>query len=342
MKSYYNCNAFENEAFEVKPEFSVLQSELVLKKLNKNNSASFAKEKVEYKCKWKKQDNFDSEKPTIIIPTRNMKDLIKKTITNLEDNSITKHCNLIVVDDRSDQDIKSVIGSYSYLRIDNDRGFSFSMLNNIAALICHKLKCSQIILWNNDLWTVNESSFLEFLRRHNESSSVVSGSKLLYPPKEVSFTKEEDSENILEAYPQFSGKWRKTIQYAGTSFLSIMPRVQTLSPYHYKRFGDPKDPRVNCDKGTSALTGALLIIELSCFIVLGGLNPSLAKNYQDTDFCLKVLENQQHCYYFGKDLFFYHDESISLAGSKIKDNQLLNDEVLFGKIWNDRISQLVI
>ena len=342
MKLYYNCNAFQQETFEVKTEFSIIQSELVLKKLNKDNSASFIKQEVEYKCKWRKQADFDHNRPTIIMPTRNLKELMQKTISNLEYNSIVKHCNFIIVDDRSDQDIESIADSYSYLRIDNDRGFNFSMLNNIPALICHKLNCTQIILWNNDLWTVNESSFLELLRRHNESDSVVSGSKLLYPPKEISFTKEEDSKNILEAYPQVSGKWRETIQYAGTSFLPIMPRVQALSSYHYKRFGDPKDPRVNCDKGTSALTGALLIIDLSCFIALGGLNPSLAKNFQDTDLCLKVLENQQHCYYFGKDLFFYHDESVSLAGSKIKDDQLLNDEVLFGKIWNDRISQLVI
>ena len=85
-----------------------------------------------------------------------------------------------------------------------------------------------------------------------------------------------------------------------------------------------------------------MIIELAGFVALGGLNPSLAKNFQDTDFCLKAIEKGFHCYYFGKDLFFYHDESVSLAGSKKGDDQLLNDEVLFGKVWNDRISQLVL
>jgi len=188
MKSYYNCNAFEDEAFEVKPEISVLQSELILKKLNKNNSASFAKEEVEYKCKWKKQDGFDPKKPTIIISIHNYSELLKKTIHNIESNNINSHCNLIIVDDRSTENIKSISERHSYLRIDNQKGFNFSMLNNIAALIVHKLGGTEVVFWSSDVYCVNETHFLTFLNKHRENNSAISGTKLVYPPSGISYT----------------------------------------------------------------------------------------------------------------------------------------------------------
>ena len=341
MKSYYNCAAFQSE-FHIKQNFSITQDELFLKHINKDGSASFEKKQIEYLCRWKMGENFDSKKPTIIMPTRNMKDLIKKTISNLEKHNITSHCNVIIVDDRSSEDIESVSGNHSYLRVDNNKGFNFSMLNNIPALIAKKLGNTQIVLWNNDLWASSEADFLELLRRHNESGSTVSGSKLLYPLQEISFIKEQDSHNIQSVYPHMSGKWRNTIQYGGTSFATLMPKIQTLTPYHYKRFADPHDPRVNCDRGVSCLTGALMVIQLDDFIKVGGLNPSLSKNYQDTDFCLKIIDCGLSCYYFGKDISFYHDESITLSGSKKNDPQLFNDEILFGKIWNNKIAKLVM
>ena len=341
MKSYYNCTAFEGE-FQIKENFFIKQDELFLREVKKDSSASFTKKHVEYKCHWRKQENFNSKKPTIIMPTRNMKDLVEKTISNLEQHKVTSHCNVVIVDDRSSEDIESVSKNYSYLRVDNDKGFNFSMLNNIAALIAKKLGSAQMILWNNDLWTSSETNFLELLRRHNESGSTVSGSKLLYPPQDISFINKEDSHNIQSTYPHMLGKWRNTVQYGGTDFMPLMPRFQTLSPYHYKRFASPKDPRVNCDKGVSCLTGALMVIELQKFMELGGFNPSLSKNFQDVDFCLKVIDQNLGCHYFGKDISFYHDESVSLSGSKKNDPQLLNDEVLFGKIWNDKIAKLVM
>ena len=267
MKSYYNCNAFEDEAFEVKPEISVLQSELILKKLNKNNSASFAKEEVEYKCKWKKQDGFDPKKPTIIISIHNYSELLKKTIHNIESNNINSHCNLIIVDDRSTENIKSISERHSYLRIDNQKGFNFSMLNNIAALIVHKLGGTEVVFWSSDVYCVNETHFLTFLNKHRENNSAISGTKLVYPPSGI-------------------------------------------------------------------------IINLKEYIKFGGLNPSLSKNYQDVDLCLKATEQSINCMYFGKDIYFYHDESLTISDKK-QDKQMKSDTILFYKIWEKRILGLI-
>lgn len=342
MKLFYKCLEFSNKEFVCKESFNVFQEEIVLDKQLGGGKFSFLKEKVLYKCIWKENKNYDHKKPTIIIPTKNMSNLLEKTLKNLEDNEIPELCNVIVVDDMSEENIEKIAKNHSYLKIENEKGFNFSMLNNIAALVCHKKGNKQIIFWNNDLYVHSKNMMVEFIDRHNKEGSTISGSKLLYPPKEISYIKEEDSQNIKEFYKHVSGKWRNTIQYAGNIFLPIMQQTQTLTPHHYKRFGDPSDPRVNCDKGADSLTGALMIVQLENFIRIGGFNPSLAKNFQDTDLCLKILEAGGKIFYFGKDIHFYHDESVSLSGKKKGDKQFRSDEVLFGKIWNNKIVGLVL
>lgn len=340
MKSYYSFD-FNRDGFVLGDTFDIVQKEIKLKKEMAGSKSSFEILDVTYKCTWKEK-KFDNKKPTIIIPTKNMSKLLSKTILNLKNNDVFDICNIIIVDDNSTEDIESISTACCYLRIENDKGFNFSMLNNIACLICSKKGSKEVIFWNNDLYTPNKEHLSTFLERHHENNSSISGSKLLYPPKEISFIEEEDSDNIKEYYKHVSGKWRNTVQYAGNIFLPIMKNIHTLTPYHYKRFTNPTDPRVNCDKGVSCLTGALMIVNLKDFISVGGFNPSLSKNFQDTDLCLKIIKQGKHCYYFGKDLYFYHDESVTLSGKKIGDKQLRSDEVLFGKLWNKEISEIVI
>jgi GT2 family glycosyltransferase len=337
MKSFYEFD-FRNN---ISDKFEIIQKEIKLKKEALGGKSLFEVLEINYSCVWKEKD-FDEEKPTIIIPTKNMSELLAKTVANLKNNDVLSVCNVIIVDDNSDEDIFTIASECCYLRIENDKGFNFSMLNNIACLICYKKGNNEVIFWNNDLYTKNKESLLDFLQRHRSNKSSVSGTKLLYPPKEISFIKEEDSQNIKEFYKHVAGKWRNTTQYGGSLFLPLMKNIQTLTPFHYKRFVCPEDPRVNCNKGVSCLTGALMIVNLKDFVEVGGFNPSLSKNFQDTDLCLKIITQGKHCYYFGKDLFFYHDESVSLSGKKIGDKQLRSDEVLFGKIWNEEIASIVL
>ena len=83
------------------------------------------------------------------------------------------------------------------------------------------------------------------------------------------------------------------------------------------------------------------MIDLEWFITNGGLNPSLSKNFQDVDICLRANEQNNSVYYFGKDIYFYHDESVSLIKEGKNDTQLVSDHVLFGKIWNEKLYSLV-
>jgi GT2 family glycosyltransferase len=352
MEKYFKCELFENKAFSPSEKFSIFQHELtlnddIIKNSTINSKVPFKNQKIEYKCQWKVQENWDSEKPTILIPIRDDIDLINITIKNLKEKGVADLCNIIIIDDRSVKDVRSLVieSNLSYLRIDHNHGFNFSMLNNIAAKIGHCLGVGTIILWNSDLWCVKKEWFSELLTKHKENGATISGSKLLYPPAEMSLNNEEDTKNIKTTFPHMmGGKWRETVQFGGSFFTKLHNQYLNFVPNHYLRFGNKSDPRVNCDKGENFITGALQVIDLQWFVKSGGLNPSLKKGFQDVDVCLKALKDGQRVFYFGKDMYFYHDESANFYSNKDEkkqDIQATSDHILFGKLWNDQMAKIL-
>ena len=336
MKSYFNCSLFEEELV-VCENFQILQKELQLKKIQ-NNKASFNVVDVVYKCRWNKNSFCDKDKPSILIPIKDNIKLIKTTISNLVHNNIHNKANIIIIDDRSTKDIEKVVSLYekvSYLRIDNEKGFNFSMLNNIAAKICYELGNNTVIFWNSDLWCPKENYYDDLVKLHIDNNCVVSGTKLVYPPLEFSLNGEIDSDNIKKYFPKMTdGKWRETIQFGGGTWYGG-------NSHHFKRFAKIDDKFVDCNRITTFITGAFQIWNLKHFIELGGFNPSLSKNFQDGDLMLKCLESDICPVYFGKDLFMYHDESLTLMDENKEDKQMNSDAVLFHKVWFDKIFNLV-
>ena len=349
LKPFFSCTLFEDINFVPKPKFTISQSELRVKSSLNNQKYLFDKIEVEYRCEWISKHDWKKNLPAIIIPIRDNVELLKFTGANFKEHRLDEIGNIIVVDDRSEENIKEVALEYdfSYLRVDNDKGFNFSMLNNIAAKVAHSLGCSEIVCWNSDLWCVDREYFIELLKRHKESNSMISGSKLLYPPLAMSkvLSAAEDTQNIKAHFSHMSGgKWRETVQFGGDRWVRSPDSPIMVSPLHYMRFAKATDSRVNCDRGASFLTGALHVWNLDFFILAGGFNPSLSKNFQDVDLCLRSLEKGSCPMYFGKDIYFYHDESFNFYNNSQEekyDQQLYSDHVLFGKIWNDKIVRMV-
>jgi len=344
LKLFCECNFF-SEKFNESLNFKLNQKELVVKKYN-DNKASFEKKDVEYRCIWKKQPQWNDLFPTLIIPIRNNTKLLSITVENLKKNGITRKANIIIVDDRSEEGVEKIVldNNLSYLRVDNEKGFNFSMLNNIAAKICYTMGVKEIVLWNSDLWCASGEYFDILLKKHRKSLSKISGSKLVYPPADMSLNGNIDTDNIKTAFPAMMGqKWRETIQFGGPSWIFTPQSPIKISPIHYKRFASPDDCRVNCDRGVSFITGALHIWDLKYFIKIGGLNPSLSRNFQDVDICLRACIMGEIPMYFGKDIFFYHDESANFHNNKeAKHNhQMMSDHILFSKLWNEKVSGVV-
>lgn len=341
--SFFECNLFKQDIDVFVDKFIVNQKEILFDEMI-GEQAKFKTIDVQYTCKFIQQKtDFDKTKPLIIIPSRNNIDLIEYTLNNLSIHNVDEICNIMVVDDRSTDDYLPLLkySSISLLRVDNQKGFNFSMLCNIGAYIANKLGCEEIILWNNDLW-VEEREYLEtIIRKHREDKSTISGTKLLYPLKSFNGST-EDSENVKQHFPNMKdGKWRGTVQFGGCVW---MPSQNGFLPLHFKRFSSSENNLVNCDRGDTNVTGAFQIIDLKWLIEIGGLNPSLSKNLQDVDLCLKANEISKKVMYYGKDLFFWHDESLTFysQNEKKNDKQMISDHVLFAKIWNDKIKNIIL
>jgi len=292
---------------------------------------TWSKREVEYTCKFEKQDNYDNTKPTAIIPIRDCSNIITMCMESMKKSNTFELINVIIVDDRSTEDIKSIADDYgvSYLRVDYDSTFNFSMLCNLAAKVCYDLGNSQVIMWNADLYIADRVNLERLLEKHNEKKSSISGAKLLYPPLKYSTCNEEDTQNILTHFPNMAGRWRGTIQFGGDVWIKTSGPIK-LSPDHAFRFTN--DKQANIDRESSFVTGALQVIQVKDFIDVGGYNPSLEKNFQDVDVCLAL----KNAWFFGKDIEFYHDESPVFSAHNNKlSNQLISDHTLYGLLNNE-------
>ena len=287
----------------------------------------WSKKDVKYFCSFYKQKNYDSSKPTAIIPIRNCSNIISMCMESMAKTKTFELINVIIVDDRSTEDIKSIADKYgvSYLRVDYDFTFNFSMLCNIAAKVCKELGNTQVIMWNADLYISDRKNLERLLYKHNKYKSSISGTKLLYPPLKYSTDENEDTKNILNYFPQMAGRWRETIQFGGDAWVDTTTRsVIRKSPIHDFRFTN--DAGANKDRNAKFVTGALQVIQLKEFIDVGGYNPSLEKNFQDVDICLNI----KNTWYFGKDIQFYHDESpVFSAHNNKQDKQIASDHHLY-------------
>lgn len=338
--SYYNCTLFDKTINNLN-YFSFIQKEAILDNVTNNKKAKFEIKNVEYKCSYKQNIAFDIKKPVAIIPIKDNKELLKFTFNNLKTFNIFDHINFLIVDDRSEENIKEICEDYpvNYLRVDNDKGFNFSTLNNIAAKIVYDLGCTEIILWNSDLWVNDDKTIKTLVELHKNHGSTITGTKLIYP--NFSWNNEEVSHNIKTIFSSKSQTYRGTIQFGGSFFVPNTD-FNTYFPLHCFRFSEKDYYKANVNKLSEFVTGAFQIIDLKWFIENGGLNPSLSKNFQDVDICLRANEQEKKVMYFGEDLYLFHNESVILSKNK-NDHQFISDNFLYSKIWNiQRILKILI
>lgn len=340
LQQFFRCSLLSNAQEVNVSSFTVTQSQLFYQtKIAGATEEGLKAINVEYRARFQlRKDTSPLKKTYIVIPSRNHLALIDYTLSNIIGKGVGDLCEIILIDDRSTDDYLPLIQKYgivSYLRIENERGFNFSMLCNIAAKVVHQLGGQELLLWNNDLWLESVEFLVAILRKHRADQSKISGTKLLYPEKAIQF-----GSGDLPLEEQHRGK----VQFGGSVWIRNNPGTAlTLAPSHFKRFACRDNPLVNCDKGETFVTGAFQVIDLNWFLSAGGLNPSLAKNFQDTDLCLRANADGEKVMYYGKDIFFWHNESVSLNSAETPkiDAAFLSDMALFGMIWNDRIESVV-
>jgi len=333
LKEFFRTILFSDD-FEVEgiTDFSFEQSRLIFENYAENGGMKFDKEKNTYKVKFEKSGNFSLDKVPLLLPIRNMPDLLKYTLNNLVSNNAEEMVNIVVIDDRSDPSLKSLVSEFdsvSYIRCDYDSGFNYAMLVNIGSFIMKRMQFSEVIFWNSDMYLPDNSTLKELITRHRKNKPVLSGTKLLYPEKNWKGERFGVKAENGEIDYSIQGK----VQYGGSGFNFAN---NGLSFFHSKVGAQKEDLYVNCDKGVYVNNGAYCMTDLEWLANVGGLNPSFAKIFNDIDICLRAIADRRQVHYYGKDIFLYHEESTNLnsIGEFKKDHQFVSDIMLFSKIWS--------
>ena len=247
-----------------------------------------------------KSDIKKSDKLPVLMPTKDHLSLLKHNLEILKSCGVIEDIQLIIIDDRSTEDVCGFCSSndLGYIRIDNDYGFNYSVNMNIGAWFLYNLGFETCMFLNNDCYIQNRSFLKELLKRHNDSGSHLSGIKLLYPEFRLAFHKKMN---------RLMGK----VQFGGGDFFD---RTTLTHPSHYARGAFHSHPHANRDSDEFFVTGACNIVDLETFIENGGYNEVMPSSYQDVFLALEYRRNNKKVSYFGKDIFFYHEETLSRAG----------------------------
>ncbi len=202
-------------------------------------------------------------KVTIVIPTRDGGDLLRKCIDSIFKMTEYKDYELIIIDNGSV--CQKTIGYLTALRthsnvevIRDDRPFNYSALNNAAV---RRAKGELILLLNDDV-EVTEPGWLSEMVKFIELPEIgVVGARLWYP------------NGLLQHFGLIL-----STQHVAMNMFKGMPRE------HFGYFG-----RGALTQEVSAVTAACLLVRKSDYFEVGGLDErDLAVAYNDVDFCLKI------------------------------------------------------
>lgn len=208
-----------------------------------------------------------SAKPlvSIIIPTRNAKELVQQCIDSLLQKTTYENYEIVLVDNGSDDpealSYFQVLDSNPRISvIRDDRPFNYSALNNNAVNHCAG---EVLVLLNNDTEIISPD-WLETMVGHVMQPGVGAvGAKLLYPDNRV----------------QHAGVIIGLGGVAGHAFVGF----HRDDPGYFARLGLAND--------FSAVTAACLAVKKDNFLKVGGLNEhELTVAFNDVDFCLKLCK----------------------------------------------------
>ena len=248
-----------------------------------------------------KYSNNKKPKVSIIIPTKNNYNILKRCIDSIEKKTNYKNKEIIIVDNSStDNATKKYYSSLSHKIITYSENFNFSKMNNLAV----QSSSGQLLLFLNDDTKVLDSFWLDELVSITMQKDVgVVGPKLIF------------SDN--------------TIQHAGVVFLKtgsgfhpLMKQLENSNGYHNV---------LNSMRDYSAVTGACLMIKKEIFDKVGTFDNSFDVYYGDADLCLQVVNMGYRVIYtpFTKLL---HEGSFTIT----KDNAShfdIENHVKFIKKW---------
>ena len=222
----------------------------------------------------------------IIIPTKNMADLLKICILTILAKTTYKNYSITVIDNGSTEKDTLLLLSHwqtdPRIRVirDNETPFNYSKLNNRAV---QSSEAEYICLMNNDIEIITPDWLNEMVGHAVQSGVGAVGARLWYP--------------------------NATIQHAG---VIIGIKTGAGHAHRHLRQGQPGYFGRGClQQNFSAVTGACLMISRNNYLEIEGLNETEFRvGFNDVDLCLKLKEKGLRNIWAPNAEMFHH-ESVS-------------------------------
>ena len=222
---------------------------------------------------------------SLIIPTKNGKDLVKACIESILEKTTSKNFEIILVDNNSDEPESlayfSELGQHPKITLlKYPHPFNYSAINNFAVSHCN----GEVVgLVNNDIEVISPT-WLDYMVGHVMRDDIgCVGAKLLYSDGRVQHA------GVVMGYGGGAGHAHK----------------------YFPRYHPGYLNRLIASNNFSAVTAACLLVKRTHYEAVKGLNEKdLTVAFNDVDFCLKVLElGVRNLYCAEAEL--YHHESVS-------------------------------
>jgi O-antigen biosynthesis protein len=249
---------------------------------------------------------------SIIIPTKNKSELLKKCIDSILSKTDYDNYEIIIVDNGSDERkatnlLKKLAENIKIHVIRDASPFNYSKLNNAAVA---QAQGSVVALLNNDVEVINAQWLKEMLSHALRAEVGVVGAKLFYPDN--------------------------TIQHAGVvlGIHGIAGHVHRFLPKNHLGYCG----RASLIQSFSAVTGACMVMRKSVYLEVHGMNEDLPVACNDIDLCLKVRQaGYRNIWTPYAEL--YHHESLSrgLDDTPEKQARSAKEVAYMQQRWGDLI-----
>ena len=251
------------------------------------------------------------EKVSIIIPTKDQKELLKNTVDSILHQTDYKNVEIIILNNNSttkelDNFLNEYTANYPTIirRIEAHFPFNFAKLMNMGV---KEASGNLILLLNNDIETIHPDWLHRMVSHAVQPRVGAVGAKLLYPDDTI----------------QHAGVIIGLGGIAGHSFVGAYKDdpgyfnlIQSINNY-------------------SAVTAACLLVRKEAYWAVGGMDETFEVEYNDVDFCLSLVEAGYNNVYL-PHVELYHYESATRGHphqSKVSYERHLREMDLFKNKW---------
>ena len=228
----------------------------------------------------------EESKVSVIIPTKDRADVLSTCIESVFGLTDYSNFEVLVVDNNSSEDsFRDLMDNWKvreperFRVLEEHYPFNFSKLINAAASASNG---DYLLFLNNDTEVIQKNWMREMLSHAQQKDVGAVGVKLLFPNDTV----------------QHAGVVIGIQGLAGHTFVAA-PRDEAGYYYYLKAVSD-----------YSAVTAACMMVSRKNFDLVGGFEEDLAVEYNDVDFCLKLIEAGRYNLFLGH-VELYHYESLT-------------------------------